>query len=433
MSSFLLSSEVDNPTAYDSDDELIMLYHEYQLLFFQEHMIKKRKQKWIHDRIAWMRHLDKEGHSTDFETTYRFSFSTFEMLKAMLGEIIEIDPIQSRNSSGSDPIIPEVVMACGIRWLAGGSYSDIKNAYGLSRATFYRLRDLFIDAICDCKELDIKLPNLSDPNDIDRIRRQFEEKSSNGIMRGCVGAVDGMLQEIQQPSYQDSEGNPRAYHSGHYNCPGLNVLAMCDARLRFTFFGILKPGSTSDLRTYEFSSLPQFVEALPDGTYIVGDAAFMVSEHLLIPFTGSSREVPEKDVFNFYLSQLRIRIEMAFGLLTNKWRVLRRPMQNGLRMNAKVLEACARLHNFVIENNNTPYEDRNEEFESAMSIEPMDNSPLGWGYLPTVRPLEHMQGNSQTRQVILDHIKSLGLRRPQANIERRRKSRDLELHEIGLM
>jgi hypothetical protein len=55
MSSFLLSSEVDNPTAYDSDDELIMLYHEYQLLFFQEHMIKKRKQKWIHDRIAWMR------------------------------------------------------------------------------------------------------------------------------------------------------------------------------------------------------------------------------------------------------------------------------------------------------------------------------------------------------------------------------------------
>jgi hypothetical protein len=428
-----LSSEDDNPTAYDSDDELIMLYHEYQLLFFQEHMIKKRKQKWIHDRIAWMRHVEKEEHSADFETTYRLSFSNFEMLKAMLGEKIEIDPIKSRNSSGSDPIIPEVVMACGIRWLAGGSYSDIKNAYGLSRATFYRLRDLFIDAICDCKELDIKLPNLSDSNDIDRIRRQFEEKSLDGIMKGCVGAVDGMLQEIQQPSYQDSEGNPRAYHSGHYNCPGLNVLAMCDARLRFTFFGILKPGSTSDLRTYEFSSLPQFVEALPDGTYIVGDAAFMVSEHLLIPFTGSSREVPEKDVFNFYLSQLRIRIEMAFGLLTNKWRILRRPMQNGLRMNAKVLQACARLHNFVIDNNNTQYEDPDEEFESAMSIQPMENSPLGWGYLPTVRPLETMEGSSRTRQTILDHIKCLGLRRPPANLERRRQCREIELHEVGLM
>jgi hypothetical protein len=120
MSSFLLSSEVDNPTAYDSDDELIMIYHEYQLLFFQEHMIKKRKQKWIHDRIAWMRHVEKEEHSTDFATTYRLSFSTFEKLEVMLGEKIEIDPIQSRNSSGTDPIIPEVVMACGIRWLGGG-------------------------------------------------------------------------------------------------------------------------------------------------------------------------------------------------------------------------------------------------------------------------------------------------------------------------
>jgi hypothetical protein len=108
-------------------------------------------------------------------------------------------------------------------------------------------------------------------------------------------------------------------------------------------------------------------------------------------------------------------------------------VQNGLRMNAKVLEACGRLHNFCIDNNNTPYEDPDEQFESAMSIQPMDNSPLGWGYLPTVRPLEHMQGHSQTRQVILGHIKSLGLRRPPANIERRRQSRELELHEIGLM
>jgi hypothetical protein len=189
-SSLSSSSETDNPSSDDSDDELMILYHQHQLLYFQKQMRKKRKQKWIHDRIAWMRHVEKEKHSTDFETTYRLSFSNFEMLKAMLGEKIEIDPIKSRNSSGSDPIIPEVVMACGIRWLAGGSFSDIKNAYGLSRATFYRLRDLFIDAICDCKELDIKLPNLSDPNDIDRIRRQFEEKSSHGIMKGCVCKMD---------------------------------------------------------------------------------------------------------------------------------------------------------------------------------------------------------------------------------------------------
>ena len=53
------------------------------------------------------------------------------------------------------------------------------------------------------------------------------------------------------------------------------------------------------------------------GLYGVGDAAYTLMERLLVLFTESQRLDPAKDSFNYYLSQLRIRVEMAFGRLVN--------------------------------------------------------------------------------------------------------------------
>jgi hypothetical protein len=51
---------------------------------------------------------------------------------------------------------------------------------------------------------------------------------------------------------------------------------------------------------------------------------------------------------------------------------------------------------------------------------------VGWGYLPTVEPLQTIQGTSQVREQILGHISRNGYRRPAENVERR----ELELHEL---
>ena len=50
----------------------------------------------------------------------------------------------------------------------------------------------------------------------------------------------------------------------------------------------------------------------------------------------------------YYLSQYRIRIEMAFGRLTTKWRILRRTLNYSNAKNAKIICACTKLHNFCI-------------------------------------------------------------------------------------
>ena len=48
----------------------------------------------------------------------------------------------------------------------------------------------------------------------------------------------------------------------------------------------------------------------------IGDCAYKPTEHLVPIFGGDLALRKENDNFNFYASQLRIRIEMAFGLMT---------------------------------------------------------------------------------------------------------------------
>jgi hypothetical protein len=385
---------------------------EMQFLLLMEVAMGERKIKWKHTRLNWKEHVEQLLHEESFDNQYRMSLEAFTTLVDLLRPMITPNIIKSLNSC-PDPTYPEMVVAVGIRWLAGGSYLDLKTSFGISRSSVFRLRDMFVDAI--------RFPDT--PEEIEKVRGQFEAKSTNRVMRGCVGAMDGMFAKIKQPFRADSNGNPRSFHSGHYNDYGLNVQAICDARLRFLNFAVAAPGRTGDLVAYELITIRETIEKLPTGFYIVADAAYMLTEHVLVPFTGGDRSASDKDTFNYYLSQLRIRIEMAFGLLTNKWRVLRKHLETNLENSSRVLEACARLHNFVID------QDEDDDFGNdpkSVDVIAMDDSPLAWGYLPTVEPLETIPGTSTVRDAILAHVTRNGYRRPAENVERR----ELELHEL---
>jgi hypothetical protein len=56
---------------------------------------------------------------------------------------------------------------------------------------------------------------------------------------------------------------------------------------------------------------------------------------------------PSRDAFNFFLSQLRIRIEQAFGMLVMKWRIFKRPLEVKFWRTTIIIEAAFRLHNFA--------------------------------------------------------------------------------------
>ena len=165
-----------------------------------------------------------------------------------------------------------------------------------------------------------------------------------------MGALGGFFQPRKAPTKKECLGNVTAYYLGHYESYGLNCQVACDANLRFFFFGVAGPGKTNDNVAFpRCVELYATIMALPSGLYFLGDAAYDLCENLLVPFTGFQQANADNDAFNFYLSQLRIRIEMAFGRFLCKFCILKCKLECKLATSSKILMAFAKLHNYVID------------------------------------------------------------------------------------
>jgi hypothetical protein len=68
--------------------------------------------------------------------------------------------------------------------------------------------------------------------------------------------------------------------------------------------------------------LIKWFESLPDWCFVSVDNAYPLMLKILVPHNSTELWSDSHIAFNFYLSQLKIRIEMAFGRLTTKWRRL---------------------------------------------------------------------------------------------------------------
>lgn len=112
------------------------------------------------------------------------------------------------------------------------------------------------------------------------------------------------------------------------------------------------PGSTSDCLAFEGMSLySKLLESgfLAPGLCLFGDNAYINAMFMATPFPGVSGGT--KDSYNFYHSQLRIRIECTFGMLTHRWAILRSaiPMNISVKRAVALVIALAKLHNFCID------------------------------------------------------------------------------------
>ena len=109
---------------------------------------------------------------------------------------------------------------------------------------------------------------------------------------------------------------------------------------------------------------------------------------------------------------------MLFGLLTMKWRIFHCDLEGTLENSGKVIEVCARLHNFVIT------EDTEDTFVGTQvcRIDPLPTcDEEGRGYWPIVSEVPELmtiQGHSFLRESIRNHILNNGFERPEHNIVR---------------
>lgn len=265
-------------------------------------------------------------------------------------------PRKRRIGARNGRVSSTAALSCAIRYFAGGSVYDIACSHGIAVRSVYRCVTMVVKAINRCTELKIEIPE--DHNEQRRLARGFQEKSAAGF-DCCLGAIDGFLVWIEQPTKKEATDVAKCSGSlkfmcGRKNKYGLNMMGTVDYLGRFIDVEISHPGSTSDYLAFETSDLKwdklEKKGFLAPGLVLFGDNAYTNSHYLVTPFRGSTGKVAEKDNFNFYHSQLRIQVECTFGMMVHRWGVLRRPISRtiGLIGACDMVLALCRLHNFCI-------------------------------------------------------------------------------------
>jgi hypothetical protein len=320
----------------------------------------ERNASIIEQRLVWNNFVGKYGKRADFERSIRMKLSSFKVILSYIYQDLLVDDLQA--SRRGSPIIPELCLFCTIRYLSGGSYLDIRFLTGISVPSVYRIMWKTMLAIVACPQLQIKFPTTEE--ELKESALGFESVSTGGCISNCVTVIDGYHLAIQTPPKKEAK-NVQSFFSGHYQSYGVNIQAACDHNCRFQFIGVGGPGVMSDRDAINESGLSELINNLPGMYCAIGDCAYVANEHLVPIFGGALALIPRNDNFNFFASQLRIRIEMAFGLMVKKWGVLQRPLTHSLKNIKYIVCTIGILHNFCIN-------ERLKGMEQASTFTPTD-------------------------------------------------------------
>ena len=113
-------------------------------------------------RLNWAEHRTKCLRNNSFTSKYHMQAFTFDALVGCLKERITLNYKKARASTGFDnPIYPELIVGCGLRFLGGELQKSCEDIFGFSKESTRRVINLFLDAVdeCDYPRMDVRLPS----------------------------------------------------------------------------------------------------------------------------------------------------------------------------------------------------------------------------------------------------------------------------------
>lgn len=160
--------------------------------------------------------------------------------------------------------------------------------------------------------------------------------------------------------------------------------AIVDHCMRFMSYD-LRPGSWSIRKMWKASFVGSRVrEILPQGGHFVGDTGYTISATMLTPYQKHEERGPLSPVqrsVNYRLSSTRMVVEQSFGLLKNRFRLLRRVLKEKVISRTSItIVAAMVVHNLLVDLND------DIRYESDRAPEPSSSE----------------QNESDTRQSTLD-------------------------------
>jgi len=164
-----------------------------------------------------------------------------------------------------------------------------------------------------------------------------------------IGAIDGTHIKIRAPS-TDS-----ASYINRKGFTFLNLQVVCDSRSLFTHCYAGQVKSVHDARVFRNSPVSSFLQIpdvytyFPNDSHIIGNAAYPIHQHLLVPFRDNGHLSNRQKNYNYYLSSTRMVIERTITQLKIWFKILSDCLPlTDLKKVPEFIIACCVLHNICI-------------------------------------------------------------------------------------
>ena len=99
---------------------------------------------------------------------------------------------------------------------------------------------------------------------------------------------------------------------------------------------------------------PSYLDGFELPYVIVADSIFALQPWLMKPYAGHNQPT-ERKIFNYRLSRARHVSENAFGIMTNRFGILSKPINTSVETARCIGKACVILHNYLIQTDNSEY------------------------------------------------------------------------------
>ena len=304
-------------------DELILL----ELEAIAQHQM--RQARVFRDRYNPVEFLSDR----EFIELYRLrKCDVMQLLENGFGSIRETRRSQS---------IPAITQICAVLNIlgTGATYRKTAELMGISPRSvlycFWPIIDQFLNRAPEF----IKFPE----NTI-QISQQFYDL---GQIPNVIGCVDGTLIRIKRPSENEHV----------YICrkgfPALNALIENQPNLTISYLNCKFPGASHDAFIYRMSDV---YDALHRGKLegegiLLGDSAFPLNHFTLTPILYPTTN--EERSYNREFRKVRCSVERTIGVWKCRWRIIDTqggPIRCQPNKAAKIIVACAVLHNMCISN-----------------------------------------------------------------------------------
>lgn len=281
-----------------------------------------------------------------FVSEYRMDYRSFDLLVGLLSEnsLLNMNEEFARRAVPSAPISVASRVGSALILLGGGRITEAMRTHGIAMSTAYDNLARVVRAINLHPALAISCDNSTEALVLRAL--SFRQKSSDDVIKFCTGVIDGLCISISPRKVR----NQTQYFSGGKQKFCVNMQGVCDSNGLFIAVTCKHVGSTNDSAAFETSNLKQLCSQQKFPYHWMGDNAYSISPTMLVPFICTFVGF-QYESFNFYLSQLRVTIERAFGMLIQRWGIFWRKLKFDIPFILEIIHACCRLHNYCLKQN----------------------------------------------------------------------------------